>query len=57
MKKISKQDLKNGINQVVNRIIDGVETSGNLNFFQINIKHIDGDLNIELVNKYKEKIK
>lgn len=52
-----KQNLKNTINQKLNELIDGVEKIGNLNFFEIDIKNVNGDLSINLKNTYKYKVK
>lgn len=53
---ISKKKLKDKINVVVDNLIDSAEKAGDINYFEINIKHTNGDLNINLMNKYKEKI-
>ncbi len=52
-----KQKLKEKIFDKVDELIDGVEMIGNLNFFEIGIKSVNGDLVIKLENTYKEKIK
>jgi hypothetical protein len=50
-----KEKLKQKINNKVNELIDGVELIGNINFFSIYIKCVNGDLVIELRNTYKVK--
>lgn len=54
---MDKKDLKLAINNKINELIDGVEKIGNLNFFEIGVKHTNGDLIIKLENTYKEKLK
>lgn len=54
---VDKQNLKNKVATIVDKLIDSAEKSGNLNFFEINIKHTQGDLSVNLINKYKEKVK
>jgi hypothetical protein len=54
MKK-DKEKLKREINNKINELIDGVELIGNINFFSINIKSVNGDLIINLENTYKVK--
>lgn len=53
---VNKKRLKNKINVVVDKLVDSAEKAGDLNFFEINIKHTEGDLSINLMNKYKEKL-
>lgn len=53
---VNKKRLKDKISIVVDNLIDSAEREGNLNFFEINIKHTGGDLSINLMNKYKEKL-
>lgn len=55
--KTDKQVLKEKVNSKVNELIDGAAMIGSIDFFEINLKHINGDLSIELVNKYKEKLR
>lgn len=56
MKKTCKEDLKKKINSKINELVDGADMIGSLDHFEINIKHTERDLSINLVNKYKEKI-
>ncbi|MFL0196980.1 hypothetical protein ACJDU8_15640 [Clostridium sp. WILCCON 0269] len=53
---VNKKKLKDKINVVVDKLVDSAEREGDLNFFEINIKHTNGDLSINLMNKYKEKL-
>lgn len=57
MAKTDKQTLKEKVYRKVNELIDGAEIIGSIDYFQLNIKHINGDLAVELINKYKEKIR
>jgi hypothetical protein len=54
---MKKEDIKTKINSKINELIDGVEKIGNINFFEIGIKNVNGDLTIRLENTYKEKVK
>ncbi|KEH84572.1 hypothetical protein [Clostridium novyi] len=51
-----KEKLKKKINSKVNELVDGAAKIGSVDFFEINIKHTQNDLMIELKNKYKEKV-
>lgn len=53
---VDKQKLKEKITNKVGELIDGVDKIGNINFFEINIKHSENQLMVELKNKYKEKV-
>ncbi|WFD09755.1 hypothetical protein [Tepidibacter hydrothermalis] len=53
----NKNKLKKKIFDKVDELIDAVEKIGDLNFFEMGIKNINGDLVIKLENTYKEKIK
>lgn len=56
MGKTCKEDLKRKINSKVNELVDGADLIGSIDHFEINIKHTEKDLSINLVNKYKEKL-
>jgi hypothetical protein len=53
----NKKKLKEVIFYKIDELIDGVEKIGDLNFFEIGIKSVNGDLVIKLENTYKEKVK
>lgn len=52
-----KEALKEKINNKINELIDGVSMVGNVNFFEIGIKCVNGDITFRLENTYKEKVK
>lgn len=52
----SKDKIKKKILTIVDKLIDSADVAGNINYFEINIKHINGEINTNLVNKYKEKV-
>ncbi|MDT8717623.1 hypothetical protein IAI10_13200 [Clostridium sp. 19966] len=52
-----KEVLKSKINSKVNELIEGVSMVGNVNFFEIGIKCVNGDITFRLENTYKEKVK
>jgi hypothetical protein len=54
---MDKSRLKDKINSKVNELIDAAEKNGNINFIEINIKHVNGELMTELKTTYKDKIK
>jgi hypothetical protein len=53
---IKKQEIKNKIIKKVNELVDAADIIGSLDYFEINIMHTNRYLNIQLVNKYKEKV-
>lgn len=57
MAKIGKHQLKNQVVDRVSKLIDGAEAMKSLEFFEITIKHINGDLLSGLETKHKEKVK
>lgn len=56
MGKVDKQEIKDMVNKKVSELIDAAEIIGSLDYFEINIMRTNKDINIQLVNKYKEKI-
>ncbi|MBV4417185.1 hypothetical protein [Clostridium tyrobutyricum] len=53
---VDKQKLKIKISNAIDKLIDSTESIGDIKFFEINIKHTDGDISISLINKYKQKL-
>ncbi len=53
---VDKAKLKKKICDTIGKLMDGCEKTGDLNFFEINIKHTQGDLSVNLINKYKAKL-
>lgn len=56
MGRIEKQKLNAKINKKTDELIDIAEKIGSLNFFEISIKHVNGELITSLETKYKEKV-
>jgi hypothetical protein len=56
MKSLELSKVRDKINSKVNELLQGLDKSGNLNFFEITIKNTDGDLLFKVENTYKEKI-
>ncbi len=52
----NKQEIKDIIIKKVNELVDAADIIGSLDYFEINIMRTNNDINIQLVNKYKEKI-
>jgi hypothetical protein len=50
-----KQELKNKLFEKIDDLVDGVEKIGNINFFELGIKVVNGDIILNLVNTYKIK--
>jgi hypothetical protein len=57
MEKVNKQELKAKIINIVDKLVDSADKAGDLNFFEIRIRHINRDLSVDLVNKYKDRVK
>jgi len=53
---VNKKKLKEKIYATIDKVIDSAEKAGDLNYFEMNIKHTNGDLSVNLINKYKEKL-
>lgn len=56
MKNLDKQEIKKAIAQRIHKVIDDAEKIGSLNFFEIEIKSINGEIVTKLKNSYKDKI-
>lgn len=54
---MDKITLKSKVNKKISELIDAVEKIGDINYFEIEIKHVNGDLIIKLENTYKDKVK
>lgn len=52
----SKDKIKKKVLTIVDKLVDSADIAGNINYFEINIKHINGEVSANLTNKYKEKI-
>ena len=52
---MDKEILKNKLFCKLDELIDGVEKIGNINFFEIGIKVVNGDIIFNLGNTYKIK--
>lgn len=56
MGRIEKKKLNEQINKKTDALVDAAEKIGSLDFFEIIIKHINGELITSLQAKYKEKL-
>ncbi|WP_186430904.1 hypothetical protein [Clostridium sp. BSD9I1] len=56
MGRIEKQKLNEKIKKKADELVDAAEKIGSLNFFEISIKHVNGELITSLETKYKEKV-
>lgn len=56
MRKLDKEEMKKKIAQRINEVIDKADQIGSLNFFEIKIKNVNGDIVTKLENTYKDKI-
>lgn len=57
MSEDKKTQLKKQVLERISELIDSVEQVGNINYFEISIKHMDGTLMMDLRNTYKEKVR
>lgn len=54
--KSKKQSIKNRIENKISELLDVIEKAGDLDYFTIEIKNHEGNLNVELNIKNKEKV-
>ncbi len=54
--KVKKQNLKNEIGRYIDEIMDTAEIMNSLDFFNIEIKNHDGQLNVEYKLKNRKKV-
>lgn len=51
-----KQQVKKEVNNAVSELIDSLDREGSLNFFDIKIKHSNGEIYAEKTSKHKFKV-
>lgn len=51
-----KQQVKNQVNNAMNELIDSLATEGSLDYFDIKIKHSNGEIYAEKTSKHKFKV-
>ena len=54
--KAKKQNLKNEIVRYIDEIVEAAEKMSSLDYFNIEIKNHDGQLNVEYVLKNRKKV-
>lgn len=51
-----KQEVKKQVSNAVNQMVDTLEYEGSLDYFEIKIKHSNGEIYAEKTSKHKFKV-